>query len=107
MAVIENGKCGVCGTQIFSLIKHRNVPNGNYAEIVLALNNGTIARHGVCQTCAQSITSEQVDALTDRIKETWSTELVGTGTEKQFTDVEAIVTDAYGIDEAAVKAQIE
>jgi hypothetical protein len=102
MTALEIGKCGIDGTEIFSRVRGRMVANAEYAEVVLAFSNGTVARHGVCRKCAESLTDEKIETLTERIKETWKNELVGKGTDKQFEKIDQMKTEIYGNDKDSV-----
>ncbi len=84
MSKLNLGNCGICETEIWTIVNKRMVPTEKYAEIWFSLSNNTIAKHAICTDCKSTITKEQVIALFERIKETWADEMVGWATDRQF-----------------------
>lgn len=95
MSKIDLGFCGICGTQIWTLEKGNNVPNEHYCEISIAISNGSIARHGICDKCVNNLTQEKIANLFERIKESWIEALRGSASEKQLSKYQALTVKTW------------
>lgn len=81
------GLCGVCNeTRLFYKDKKsgRIIFTEEYDEITIALSNDTIARHGVCKKCIETLDDDKAILLFERICETWRGQYVGWASAKQF-----------------------
>ncbi len=99
MAKITIGICGICeDTRILDSVGGRTVATPAYTEISIALSNGTIAIHGVCNGCADKLTKQKVEAVLKRIQESWEEEMAGWAKEKDFKNMRALTAEAFDKD---------
>lgn len=106
MSKLNIGQCGICETPIFEKARGRMVPNQNYSELWIAIDDGSIAPHGICLKDWESLTDEKVMNVFERIKETWMDEMVGWGNDAQFKNVREKTVWAYGLNEQDVFTNI-
>lgn len=99
MAKLNIGFCGIDETPIFTRENNRSRPNENYVEISLALSDGTVARHGICRYCINNLDDKKIQKLLSRIKETWSEEMAGWATDKQFARMDKLQVKAFDPEE--------
>lgn len=73
---LKLGYCGICEV-VKIWYKDNNgriIFTDDYAEVCLALSDGTITRNGVCGNCANSLTDQKVADLLEKVKGTWEEE---------------------------------
>lgn len=92
------GICGICDhTRIFTEGLHPK-PTEYYTEIYLMFSDETIARHGVCTFCAQSLTEEKIKLVMERIRNYNLTQMVGWATEAQFKNMQKLQVKTWDQD---------
>lgn len=90
------GKCSGCDRAIFSRSPSGKMyANEFYTEMAFVLSNGSVARHGICRVCAETMTEALKTKIFGRIKASWRQELVGSGNDKQFKNVDSLEAAVY------------
>lgn len=102
MSKLNLGYCGIDETPIWSVINNRAVPNEDYSEFWISIDDDTIAKHAICKSCSMSLTDQKVVNVFERIRETWLNEMVGWGTDADFERVRHKTVLTWGLSESAV-----
>lgn len=98
--IIQFGICDCCNnTRILERVNGRIRATDEYAEITLILSNETIAQHGICRSCKNTLTDVDVARIMQNIRDTWATQLVGSGTKAQFDAIRSLTHDGWEKDQ--------
>lgn len=99
---LKPGFCGICNTTQIWFKDNKNkriIFTNKYAEFAFVLSDDKLYRHAVCKRCIVNLTEEKVEAVLERIKETWLDEMVGWGSDKQFKKIRNLTIETYDLDQ--------
>lgn len=100
---IKEGICSMCDVTVIFYRKDRKIIyTPEYLEFVFTLSNNMVFRHSVCKSCFATITDEKVAYVIERIKRSWSDQMVGSASDKQFETVANLELGAYDISRSRV-----
>lgn len=95
---IKEGICSMCDVTVLFYRKEKKILyTPEYSEFVFTLSNNMVFRHSVCKNCLSTITDEKVAYVIERIKRSWSDQMVGSASDKQFEKVANLELGAYDI----------
>ena len=95
---IKEGICSMCDVTVIFYKKERKIIyTPEYSEFVFTLSNNMIFRHSICKNCLETINDDKVAFVIERIKRSWSDQMVGSASDTQFEKVAKLELGAYDI----------